>query len=173
MRFILSSAITLGLGLFLTVGTASADITFDLSNVQLETGATPSGTLTGSFTTNDAMTSVTSYDITASASGSYLGFTYTVANSSVTAQNLPSFFQVDTPGAPATVDELRLIFDGGLTASGGTLTAASYESEPSGGNRTVQSGSATLAPTGVPEPASFALIAAGLISSAAALLSRP
>lgn len=153
--------------------TASADITFDLSNVQLESfsaGTHAAGTLTGSFTTNNALNALTAVDITASASTPTAGVvfaseTYTLVDSTLT-NNLPSFFQLDLNPVTGTQPELRLIFSGGLTSTGASITtnSTSYEFQDTGGSRFVDSGSvAPAAPSGVPEPASSALILAGLI----------
>jgi hypothetical protein len=150
------------LALLSTARTASADFVFTLSGVTLVGG----GTLTGTFSTNNALTTLTGFDITASANGTFPGFHYTTASSSVTAPFLPSFFQLDSPGS---VDELRLIFNGGLTSSGATLTVASYESEPAGGPRTVTSGRVV---TAVPEPGSLTLISGGLALFAAGFARR-
>jgi hypothetical protein len=91
---------------------ASANILYNLSGVTLSsssTGVPPNeGTLTGTFTTNDARTTVLSFDISASAAGAFAGFEYTTVNSMVTASSLPSqFFQLDSTG---NVNELRLFF---------------------------------------------------------------
>lgn len=164
-KLLVSVAASLALGL-VSVGTASADVTFDLSNVQLSTassGGTPDGTLTGSFTTNNAFTSLTSVDIVASIFGSYTGQTYTLSNSTVTFDGLPNSFRLDTNPVGATSSELQLVFSSALTSSGATLSTSSYEHENSGGNRFVSSGSVVLAPATVPEPASAALIALALI----------
>ena len=124
---------------------ARADITFDLSNVQLSFFGTPAGTLTGSFTTNDAMTAVESVDIVAPALSPFFpGLTYTLADSVVTAET-SILIQLDTPGS---ADELRFDFSGaGLTATGATLNSASYEFE--GASRVFATGSVVAeAPAG-------------------------
>jgi hypothetical protein len=149
------------LALLSTARTASADFVFTLSGVTLAGG----GTLTGTFSTNNALNTLTGFDITASANGAFPGFHYTTASSTVTAPNLPTFFQLDSPGS---ADELRLIFNGGLTSSGATLTTTSYEFESAGGVRTVTSGRVTA----VPEPGSLTLISGGLALSVAGLVRR-
>jgi hypothetical protein len=97
--------------------------------------------------------------------GAFPGFHYTTASSTVTAPNLPTLFQLDSPGS---ADELRLIFDGGLTSSGATLNTASYEFETAGGPRTVTSGRVSA----VPEPGSLTLISGGLALFAAGFARR-
>lgn len=154
--FISSSALALSL---LSVGSASATVTFDLSNVQLQYG----GTLTGSFTTNDSFTTVVSYDLVASAGPgapgfTFPGFTYTSSDSSVTAET-KSLIQFDSNPAG---EELRLTFQSPLSASTDSLKTNSYESEIVAGNRVVTSGSVS-AVAAVPEPASIGLLGAGLV----------
>lgn len=139
---------------------ASADITFNLFNVSLLTPAGgPAGTLTGSFTTNNTRTTVTGYNIVASAFGSFGGYTYTSANSGVTATILPTqYFQLDSAGS---ANELRLYFTAPLTNAGATLNSTfSYEFETSGGSRSA-SGSVVAATAAVPEPATWSLMLLG------------
>lgn len=144
---------------------AHADETFMFSNASFSNDL-PSepgnqGTLTGTFTTNDALTTVLSYDITASATAGFAGYTYTTADSSVTAETLPQqYFQIDStiPG-----DELRIYFTSGLSASGGTIQRVnSYEDETSAGYR-LPTGSVVPGTAATPEPGSFALLGTGLL----------
>jgi hypothetical protein len=160
MKTMTFRAIAAALLVLSTSGLASADYTFTLSNVQLTLGAggTNDGTLTGTFTTNNALTMLVSYDIKASAAGNFAGFEYTPTSAPVSVNSLPSFFQLDSSGS---ADELRLIFAGGLTATGATLSTSSYEFETAGGTRDVASGSVIVAAV-VPEPASIALTGSAL-----------
>lgn len=151
----------LGLGLIAaSCGTASANIIYTFNNAGFSTtasGPLNDGTLTGSFTTNDARNTVISYNIFASAFGSFAGFNYMPSNSSISASSIPSqFFQIDTSGS---TNELRLYFSSGLAATGSSALAQafSYEAEPAGGTRFAL-GSVTAA-TAVPSP----IAGAGLI----------
>src|SRR5580704_12377235 len=93
--FVYGSVVLLGTAL-LSVPQAFADQIFNLSGVTLQYG----GTLTGSFTTNNALTSVTSYDIVASGGPGSPGFTftgdtYTQGDSSITINLVNHVFRVD------------------------------------------------------------------------------
>ena len=130
---------------------ANANITYVLQNVILNGG----GTLTGSFTTNDARNSLVSTNIVASANlPTYPGFTYTGTTFVNTAA-----LQVNQSG-----NFLQFAFTGGLTTSGATLTpgvpggGGSFESEASA-RRDVVSGSVVAAVA--PEPSSLPIFMSG------------
>lgn len=160
MRSLLCAAALACITLLLPEQKASANLIYNLSGVTLQGG----GTLTGGFTTNDARTVLLTYDIIASANGAFPGFEFTPLTSTATAPGfLPSFFQLDSPGSAF---ELRLIFSGGLTANGATITTgSSYEFEASGGPRSVTAGSVIPAAT-VPDSGTsltLLLMSAGLL----------
>lgn len=105
------------------------------------------GAITGFFTTDDALTTLSSYDILASGIGEF-----TPLNSRLLYQNLTSGFVVQALTAPA---QLALFFAPPLTASGGTFTSAAGSE---GSNQTARyraDGAVTVA--SVPEPASIVL----------------
>jgi hypothetical protein len=147
---------------------ASADHVYSVS-ASLQYG----GTLTGTFTTNDANTVVESWDLVAPSSPgtgghAFPGFEYTNSNSTVlAAAGAETSITFDTPGK---AEELRLAYVGTLPTLGESLDAShSYESEhDTGGNRNFTSG--TIA--GVPEPASITLSASGLAILLAAWFRR-
>jgi hypothetical protein len=140
---------------------------YDVS-ATLKYGGTLSGTidLTGS--------TVTGYDIIASAGpGSpgftFPGFTYTPSDSSVTAST-STLIQFDST-TPAG-EELRLKFASALGGSSDSLTTSGYESEIVAGNRSIMSGSITAAPANTPEPSSFLLLGTGLLTVVGAVKRR-
>ena len=131
---------------------------FVLDNVTLQGG----GTLTGSFTTDDALTSLLGVNITASSGtfgpGVFSTFTY---NNAALANwvSLPSQgFQISTSGA---AQQLRLDFFP-LTASGANILHTSNEYQNTGGGRAVTGGRVVLdVPSAVPEPATWAMMITG------------
>lgn len=138
---------------------ASANVIYNLSGMTLTGG----GTLTGTLTLNNALTSLVSANIVASSAGSYVGYTYTYPGATLT-QSLPTqYFQLSAASATRI---LRFAFSS-LTASSATLlNASSYEYESVAGSRTISGGTLVLAT--VPEPASMAVLGAGLLGLAAA-----
>lgn len=164
MRFHLLQAAGLSCVLLLASG-ASADVTFDLNNVELVpgvNGTADAGTLSGNFVVNNALSSLVSADITASpgsgGGNTYIGADYIYPAATTNNSSLPIFLDL-TIGTGATADELRLTFTSDLTASGATLSNSSFENEPlSGGDRTVSVGS--VVPATVPEPAALSLLTA-------------
>jgi hypothetical protein len=134
---------------------ASAAITFTFTDATLDPG-----TLTGSFTTDDAVTTLVSYDITSSAGANgpftFGAFTYSPATSSVASSFLPTGFTIMSNDL---VNLLQLNF-ADLTASGGTLLPNSFELQAASGIRFVTAGSVVGA--AVPEPATWGMMLLGV-----------
>ncbi|CAN7445228.1 PEPxxWA-CTERM sorting domain-containing protein [Phenylobacterium sp. LjRoot164] len=158
-------AITAAIAAIATAAPAWAAKVFTLDNVTLQGG----GTLTGSFTTNDALTSLLAVDITASAAGAFSQFTYNNA-SLADWVSLPSQgFRISTAGY---AQQLRLDFFP-LTEGGANLLSSSYEFQSTGGPRTVTGGRVVLdVPSAVPEPATWAMMIMGFGLAGAALRSH-
>ncbi len=147
----------LGMVLFLTAGQASANILYTFSGVTFNGG----GTLTGTFTTNDAITALLGFDITTSA-GPGIGFHYTPATAGSSSTSLPFIIVLSTP----TLNNiLEVTFSGGLTALGAPIligTFASFEQTTAPARRDIIAGSAIVATT-VPEPSTIALLGMGVL----------
>jgi hypothetical protein len=127
---------------------ASADVIYELSGV---TFGPPGGTATGTFTTNDAITALVTYDITTSTVRGFPGFEYTPATAPTVLNGLPNSFVLTGIGGER---DLALLFTGGLTATGATLSTTSEETVligPTFITRHIESGSVV----GVPEPSSL------------------
>ena len=109
-----------GMVFFLTAGHASATILYTFSGVTFAGG----GTLTGTFTTNDAITALIGFDITTSA-GAGIGFHYTPATAGSSSTSLPFIIVLSTP----TLDNiLQVTFSGGLTALGAPILIGMFDS---------------------------------------------
>ncbi len=140
--------------------------TFVLDGVTLEGG----GTLTGSFTTNDALTSLEAIDIIASMND-FRGFTFQEFHYNdvgfVYSDHMPTYFSVKTTGF---AQELQLYFSP-LTDSGATLWANySFEHQVVAGTRQVTAGRVIAAPiSAVPEPATWAMMIVGFGLAGSAL----
>lgn len=155
---LVSAALAAALG----AGSAQAAIiTYNVTG-SFVVGAAAAGGISGSFTYNNTTNAITAVNLTTT--GNTVGaFTYvtTTYNSvgNVSVQSLPSFFQMDIAGA--NNKQLRLIFNGGLTAAGGSLTTSSYENQTAAGTRTISVGAATAQVSAVPEPATWAMMLVG------------
>jgi hypothetical protein len=136
------------LALALATAEARADHVFTLSDVTFNDG----GTATGTFTTDDALNSLVSFDITTSP-GTDIGFHYTPATAGSSSASLPFILVLSTPSLN---DILELTFTN-LTAAGAPITLGatdSFEQTPDA-RRTVVAGAVVAA--AVPEPSSVAL----------------
>ena len=129
-------------------GRVRADQVFTLSGVTFDDG----GTATGTFTTDNTLTNLISYDITTSG-GALAGFEYTPATTT-SFSSLPAILVLET----ASTDHLIQLTLSGLSVSGASITIGqfdSFEQDPSQAHRQVIAGSVVGA--SVPEPCSLAL----------------
>src|SRR4029453_1236789 len=144
-----------GVVLFLAAGQASANIVYTFSGGEFDDG----GTLTGTFSTNDAITALVDFDITTSPGAGGLGFNYTPLTAASGSTSLPFIVVVSTPA----LDEiLQVTFNGGLTATGAPITIGafdSFEQADPDARRDIVAGSAIVAPITVPEPSTLVLLA--------------
>jgi hypothetical protein len=154
MNLRLLSLCALAFALALGMVEARADHVFTLSGVAFDDGTLATGT----FSTNDAVTSLVNWDIT-TVDGAIPGFHYTPGTSDSSSTSLPFILVLNTP--PALDHILELTFAGGLTPGGAPIDTSgpniSFEQSPNGGpHRNVTAGS--VVPAGaVPEPSSLAL----------------
>jgi hypothetical protein len=124
---------------------AREDQVFTLSGVTFDDGGIASGT----FSTNDALTSLVGFDITTSG-GTLAGFEY-VAGTAVSFSSLPSILVLETSDLSHLI---QLTFTA-LTAAGSPIKIGefdSFEQDPSRTHRQVTAGSVVGA---VPEPSSL------------------
>jgi hypothetical protein len=153
-RLLATAALAVALGAV----EARADHEFTLSGVTFDDGTTA----IGSFTTNDALTSLVSYDIT-TADGAITGFNYTPVSAGDGSTALPGIIVLE----PASLDHIiQITFNGGLTASGAPILIGqfdSFEQDAAGTHRQILAGSAVES---VPEPSSLALAGVGLAAVA-------
>ena len=142
---------------------ALAAKTFILDNVTLQFAGQDKGTLTGSFTTDDAFTKIEAIDITGSA--------FTIPGFNVASYTYNNIANIDTitpitSGFRLTVvdstgnHQLRLDLKD-FTDAGATILTSSYE-QSGGINRTVAGGSLVgESVPAVPEPATWGLMLVG------------
>jgi hypothetical protein len=142
---------------------AAAVVVFDLNNVTLVDG----GTLTGSLTVSDDLSTLVGFSITSSSNsgwpyGNYVGRTYSYADATLISWNSAQGLLADFVGAPA---RLNIFFAAPLTSTGAVLanTASETQSVVGGGTRYAVSGELVLAqqPGIVPEPATWAMLIVG------------
>jgi hypothetical protein len=146
----------------LAAGHASANITYTFSGATFNDG----GTLIGTFTTNDAINSLLSYNITTSAGAGGLGLNYTAANSVGAATSLPSIIVLDAPTLASATSILEVTFNGGLHATGAPITIGQFDSFEQHTitavtSRQINAGSVIVA-ANVPEPETYGMLLAGL-----------
>lgn len=156
MKRLLSVLGLVGFTLSLAAGPASANIVYNFSGVTFDDG----GTLTGSFTTNDAMNALVDFDITTSP-GNGFGFHY-IAPGVISFSSLPAILVLETP----TIDELIQVTFTNLTAAGSLITIGqfdSFEQNPTGAHRQIVAGE-VVAGTSVPEPSPLSLAVIGLLA---------
>ena len=147
---------------------AEASVTFNVTGTFSD-----GGTLTGTFVTDDALTTLQSTSLTVA--GGSLGLDGVIFNDpsyiAAGTQNLPNDF---TLWAFSSVNKsLGLVFSTPLTLSGADLSTSSSNYQQYVGTRTIVSGSVTNADlAAVPEPASWALILMGFAAMGLALRRR-
>jgi hypothetical protein len=155
-----------GLLFLLAAGPASANVIFTFSGVTFDDG----GTLTGTFTTNDALDTLIDFDITTSGAN---GFHYTSGTSDgITSTSLPFILVANTP--PLFDNIIQITFSGGLTPTGAPITIDpfdSFEDTTGSGSRDITAGSVIVATT-VPEPSTIALFGVGVLALAVLLAVR-
>jgi hypothetical protein len=138
---------------------ASAAIVFDMHGTFSD-----GGTLTGTFTTNDALTQVTAIDLFSSSNGAFQGFNYNNI-SAIDSDMAPYNFRLTLSPEAGHTDQLQLVFSSALTASGAMIGGNAWEHQDfqNSGNRSL-TGTVTehLATGAVPEPATWTFMIGGL-----------
>ena len=118
------------------------------------------GTLTGSFTTNDARNTLLDFDITTS-SGAGIGNHYTLGNSDSISTSLPFILVLHSPANTSDKNLMEVTFSS-LPSPGGSAPItlgqfSSFEQNTPDVKRFIEAGSVVA----VPEPSTAALIADG------------
>jgi len=146
------------LSLSLAAGQALANITYTFSGATFSDG----GTLTGNFTTNDAINSLLNFNITTSAGAGGIGLNYTTANSESTPTSLPFILVLDSPNVVSAANILQVTFTN-LTATGSPITLGTFSSfeQHAQARRDIASGSVIVA-AAIPEPETYGMLLAGL-----------
>jgi hypothetical protein len=146
-RLLTAAALALALGAV----EARANHVFNLSGVTFDDHTSATGT----FTTNDALTSLVTFDITTT-NGAIAGFEYTPTTAGSGSTSLPGIVVLE-PSSLAHIIELT--FNDGLTLAGAPILIGqfdSFEQDSAGTHRAVTAGS-VIAAGAVPEPSSLAL----------------
>jgi hypothetical protein len=153
MKCLSPLARVLVLALSLTAGQAAANIAYTFSGVTFSDG----GTLNGTFTTNDAISSLLNYNITTSP-GIGIGFNYTPATTNSSSTSLPSILVLSTP----SLNNILEVTFTGLTAAGSPIRIGTFDSfeQTLTNRRDIVAGSAIVGT--VPEPETYAMMLAGL-----------
>jgi hypothetical protein len=157
-------------GAFALSSPASASVLFTLQGVGFETV----GTLTGTFTTNDALDDLEAIDFTSSTNGAFLSTNYTLPGGVEFFETLP------TGGFEIRLGDLtrgvRLMFSGAnplATPSAPVLLASNSFEYQQVGTRYITAGqvlaSSVPSPRAVPEPSSWMLMIAGVLALGATL----
>ena len=157
MKCLTSVVRLVALALYLAAGQASANITYSFSGATFSDG----GMLTGTFTTNNAINSLVSANITTSPGAGGFGFTYTLGTAT-SFSSLPTILVFNS--LPSADNILQVTFNPSLTAIGAPIrigTFDSFEQRLALPHRTITAGAAVIAGA-IPEPESYALMLAGL-----------
>jgi hypothetical protein len=124
------------------------------------------GTLTGTFTTNDARTVLEAVNLTSTAFGTNTFTDVSAASVSI----LPTFMQFNLT---SPLRQLNIIFTPTLSATGATIGAGSYEAQGNLANFRSLSGTVTAASAAaVPEPATWAMMLLGFGAIGVGMRSR-
>jgi PEP-CTERM motif len=153
-RLLTAAALALALGAV----EARANHIFTLSDVTFDDGTLA----TGMFTTNNALTSLVTFDITTT-NGAIAGFEYTPGTAGSSSTSLPGIIVLE----PSSLDHIiQLTFDGNLTLTGAPILIGqfdSFEQDSAGTHRAVVGGS-VVAAGAVPEPSSLALAGTAVLA---------
>jgi hypothetical protein len=144
---------------------ARADHVFTLSGVTFADG----GTATGTFTSNDALNALVTYDITTSGGGATFDFHYTPGTTISTPTSLPNILVLETSSLSHLIE---ITFLPPLTVAGAPIEKGdniSFEQDPTGAHRLVTAGSVVAA---VPEPSSLLMAGAAALAGLGALVWR-
>jgi len=141
-------------------GSAMAAKIFTLQNVTLQGG----GTLTGTFTTNDALTQLLAVDITSSANSSWL-ISYGSVNYNMLANASWLSGSTTAPTLQVTnalgTQQMKLNLMAFSGTGGNVSTYNSYEYQLLAGTRSVISGTVAVVTAPIPEPTTWMMLIGG------------